>query len=201
MAQKKKPQGKPDFRLVWLLFTIGVIAFALGAWGAVNRALTLKWPRVSAEIVDANLTLHERETRDVQRPDRWHTFAVHYLYRINGKTYLGGGTEPYDFNMQNSAGAVKMANAYKIGSTVEVAYDPNDPTVAYLMPGPSSFSLVLLAIGAGFGLLALLARRMIWVGPGDDDDDTKAKAVPKRAALNPKIAEYYSKPNTAKPPA
>jgi hypothetical protein len=203
MAQAKKPTGKPDQRLSWLLLGIGLIVFGLGAWAAVNGARTLKWPRVAAEIVDAKLTLHERETRDVQRPDRWHTFAVHYLYRINGKTYLGGATEPYDFNMQNSAGAKKMAETYRIGSKVQVDYDPNDASVAYLMPGPSSFSLVLLGIGVAFVLIGLLARRMIRVGPGADDDDEpdnkKPKAAPKRVALDPKIADYYSKPPTAQP--
>ncbi len=196
--KKKKRQGKPDYRMAWFLAALGVIAFGFGAWGAYNGQQTLKWPRVEAEIVDAKLTRHERETRDVNRPDRWTTFDVHYLYRIDGKVYLGGGIEPYAFNMQNSAGAKKMADAYPVGSKTQVAYNPQDVSEAYLMPGPSSFSLILLAIGVIFGLVALLARRMIRVGPGEDDEDEPAKAAAKKpVTLDPKIAAYYQKPDSA----
>ena len=205
MAKKKKQQAKPDHRMAWFLAVLGVIAFGFGTWGAVNGARTLNWPRAQAEMVDAKLTQHERETRDVQRPDRWTTFDVHYLYRVNGKFYLGGGIEPYAFNMQNSAGAKKMAEKFRVGSTAPVAYNPDNVAEAYLMPGPSSFSLVLLAIGVAFWLVALLARRMIQVGPGDADDDEepddkKAKSAPKGVELDPKIADYYSKPSNARPP-
>jgi hypothetical protein len=204
MARKKKRQGKPDYRLSLFLFVLSAVAFGFGAWGALNGARTLKWPRVSAEIVDAKLTYHEQKTRDVQRPDEWNTFAVHYLYSVDGKTYLGGGIEPYDFNMQNSAGAAKMADTYKTGSTVQIAYDPKNPADAYLVPGPSSMSLGLLGLGAGFVLLGLLARRMIRLGPGDDDDDIgdtkKTKAVRKPVELDPDIASFYPKPGVQPQP-
>ncbi len=194
MARKKKSQGKPDYRMAWFLAVLGAIAFGFGAWGAYNGWLTLKWPRAEAEIVDTKLTQHERETRDVQRPDRWATFDVHYLYRIGGKTYLGGGIEPYAFNMQNSAGARKMADTFPVGAKAPVAYNPQDPAEAYLMPGPSSFSLLLLAIGGVFFLVALLARRMIRVGPGEDEEDGDKIAPAKPVVLDPKIADYYRKP-------
>jgi len=194
--KKKKRQGKPDYRMAWFLAVLGVVAFGFGAWGAYNGQLTTKWPRAEAEIVDAKLTQHERETRDVNRPDRWTTFDVHYLYRIDGKVYLGGGIEPYAFNMQNSAGAKKMADAYPVGAKTTVAYNPADVSEAYLMPGPSSFSLILLAIGGIFFLGALLARRMIRVGPGEDDEDAATKKIPpKPVMLDPKIADYYAKPD------
>lgn len=194
--KRKKPRGKPDYRMAWFLAVLGCIAFGFGAWGAYNGQLTTKWPRAEAEIVDAKLTQHERETRDVQRPDRWTTFDVHYLYRVDGKVHLGGGIEPYAFNMQNSVGAKKMADAYPVGAKTTVAYNPADVSEAYLMPGPSSFSLILIAIGGIFFLVALLARRMIRVGPGEDDDDEPVKAAARKpVTLDPAIAEFYKKPD------
>jgi hypothetical protein len=199
MARSNKPQGKPDIRMAWFLAALGVIAFGFGVWGAYHGQQTTRWPRADAEIVDAKLTQHERETRDVQRPDRWTTFDVHYLYRVEGKTYLGGGIEPYAFNMQNSAGAKKMAVQFPIGGRAPVVYNPENPAEAYLMPGPSSFSLLLLALGVVFWLVALLARRMIRVGPGDDDGDDKGEraAAKKAVTLDPAIAGYYAKPDKA----
>lgn len=198
MARKKKPRGKPDYRMAWFLATLGVIAFGFGAWGAYNGWLTQKWPRAEAEIVDAKLTRHERETRDVERPDRWTTFDVHYLYRVDGKVYLGGGIEPYAFNMQNSAGAKKMADAFPVGAKAPVAYNPANAAEAYLMPGPSSFSLILLALGVIFWLVALLARRMIRIGPEDPDDKEPKKPAKKPVTLDPAVADYYPKPESAK---
>jgi hypothetical protein len=204
MARAKKRQGKPDYRVTWFLYALSALAFGFGAWGAFNGAQTLKWPRAAAEIVDANLTYHEQKTRDVQRPDHWNTFAVHYLYSVDGKTYLGGGIEPYDFNMQNSAGAAKMADTYKAGATVQIAYDPKNPAEAYLIPGPSSMSLMLLGLGAAFVLFGLLARRMIRLGPGSDEDDAggtkKTKPVRKPVELDPDIASFYPKPGAQPQP-
>lgn len=197
MARKRKPKGKPDYRMAWFLAVLGALAFGFGAWGAFNGWQTLTWPRADAVIVDAKLTQHERETRDVERPDRWTTFDVHYLYRVDGKAYLGGGIEPYAFNMQNSAGAKKMADAYPVGAKTQVAYNPTNVAEAYLMPGPSSFSLILLAIGVVFWLVALLARRMIRVGPEDPDDkEPRAPAKKRPVTLDPAIADYYPKPGS-----
>ena len=196
--RRKKKTGKPDMRMSYLFFGLAVIAFTLGSWAAAQGALTLRWPRVAAKIVDANLALHERETRDAPRPDRRHTFAVHYQYAVGGREYLGGAIEPYDLGMQNSAGAVKMRDRFPVGSTVPVAYNPNDPSEAYLMPGPSSFSLILLGIGVAFALMGGMARRMIRVGPGDDDEE-EDKSQAKRVELDPKIAEYYPKRSPTEP--
>ncbi|MCK9918809.1 DUF3592 domain-containing protein [Microbacteriaceae bacterium K1510] len=198
MVRKKKAKGKPDYRMAWFLAVLGTIAFGFGAWGAYNGWLTQKWPRAEAEIVDATLTHHQRETRDVQRPDRWTTFDVHYLYRIDGKVYLGGGIEPYSFGMQNSAGAKKMADAYPVGAKTQVAYNQQDVYEAYLMPGPSSFSLILLALGVVFWLVALLARRMIRLGPEDPDDQEPKMPAKKPVTLDPQIADYYRKPGNEK---
>jgi Protein of unknown function (DUF3592) len=190
--RRKKKVGKPDMRMSHLLFSLAAIAFAIGAWAAVQGAATLRWPRVTAKIVDATLTLHERETRD--RPDQRHTFAVHYQYAVGGRDYVGGAIEPYDLGMQNSAGAVKMRDRFPVGSAVQVAYNPNNPAEAYLMPGPSSFSLILLGLGVAFALVGGLARRMIRVGPGDDDEDDEQKPVPKkRNELDPSNASFYPK--------
>lgn len=199
MAGKRKKQGKPDYRMAWFLALLGTIAFCFGAWTAYHGWLTLKWPRAEAEIVDAKLTRHERETRDINRPDRWTTFDVHYLYRIDGKVHLGGGIEPYAAGMQNSAGAKKMAEVYPVGAKTTVAYNPADVNEAYLIPGPSSFSLVLVALGVIFWLVALLARRMIRLGPEDPDDKEPKEPAKKPVTLDPAIADYYPKPESAKP--
>jgi flagellar basal body rod protein FlgC len=196
MARKKKRPGKPDYRMAYFFFVLGAISFVLGAWAAINGVQTLRWPSVQAEIVAANLQLHETERRDQRSPDRRHTFAVAYVYAVDGQRYLSHGIEPEDFGMQNSGDAVKLANVYPVGSKAQVVYDPANPAMAYLKPGPSSFSLMLLGIGVAFALAGGLARRMIRVGPGEDEDESEnAPPVTSKTEIDPEIAGYYPKPD------
>jgi hypothetical protein len=194
MARRKKPAGKPDYRISYFFLAIGAASFALGAWAAANGALTLRWPRVEAEVVSADHRLHETQRRDQRAPDQRHTFAISYVYTVDGQRYLSHGIEPDDFGMQNSGDAIKLANAHRIGSKVQVAYDPANPHVAYLDPGPSSFSLMLVGIGAAFGLVGGLARRMVRVGPGDDEEEKTKPRFGTVPDLDPETAAAYPKP-------
>lgn len=173
--------------------------FALGAWSAAKGWQTRQWPRVEAEIIDAHLARNERRAKDGTLEHRY-SFAVNYRYAVGDRTFIGHGVEPYDLGMQNSAGARTMSEHYPVGARVQALYSPEDPAEACLAPGPSSFSLMLLGLGGIFWLAALLARRMIRLGPGADDDaegklDTPP---PKPTTLDPTIARFYEKPDDAK---
>ena len=148
------------------LIVLALLVLAPGLWDATHGALTLRWPRAEAKIIDAKLRTFERATSDPYYRDQWHTFTVHYHYTIGGKEYFGGGVEPYDFGMQNSAGAEKMKERHPIGSTAQVAYDPEHPEVAYLGPGPSSFSVILIVIGAIIGFFGFWVRSLAKRGIG-----------------------------------
>jgi hypothetical protein len=176
---RKKGGAKPSLpsmRFGLFLTIFGAAILALGAWGAVQGARTLQWPRAEATIIDADLKRYEGEVRRVggREYDRehWYSFAVHYRYEVGGIEYVAGGVEPYDFGMQNSAGAQKMNDRHPVGSTARVAYDPSNPRIAYLEPGPSSFSLILVVIGVIMGASGLwvrsLGRRGIGHMEGED---------------------------------
>lgn len=199
MARMSKKRYVPDYRLAWILGVFGTAVFALGAWTAAKGWQTRQWPRVEAEIIDATLARNERRAKDGTLEHRY-SFAVNYRYAVDGQTFIGHGTEPYDLGMQNSAGARTMSEHYPVGAKVQVLYSPENPAEAYLMPGPSSFSLMLLGLGGIFWLVALLARRMIRLGPGEDDDaENKVKPPSRPPALDPTIASFYEKSDNGKP--
>ncbi len=139
---------------------------ALGLWGMAHGLLTLRWPRVQAEIIEADLRTFSGQSNDPRRRDEWHAFSVHYTYNVDGKDYFGGRVEPYDYGMQNSAGAERMRDRHPVGPLANVAYDPKDASVAYLEPGPSSFSLILVFIGAVIGGSGLWIRSLAKRGIG-----------------------------------
>jgi hypothetical protein len=138
------------------LMVLALLILTLGGYGVVMGAMTLKWPRVDATITSAELLRQNSTSRgmDVRSfEDGWNSFHVLYQYRVGDRDYVAGGVEPYDFGMQNSAGAAKMRERHPAGSQTKVAYDPANPAVSYLLPGPSSFALVLSGISA-FMMLA-----------------------------------------------
>ena len=148
------------------LIVLALLILAPGVWGAAHGAATLRWPRADAKIIDADLRTFTRDTSDSRYRDEWHSFAVHYSYTVGGKDYFGGRVEPYDFGMQNSAGAQRMRDRHPVGSLAKVAYDPADASLAYLAPGPSSFSLALVGIGAVIGLSGFWIRSLAKRGIG-----------------------------------
>jgi hypothetical protein len=150
------------------LAVLGTAILLLGLWGAIHGALTLRWPRAEATIVDAELRVTTTNSRTGPRelPEQWNTFIVHSCYEVAGQEYCGGGVEPWDFGMQNSAGAEKMRMRHPQGSKAQVAYDPENPRVSYIEPGPSSFSLILVFIGLEIGGAGMWVRSLAHRGIG-----------------------------------
>jgi hypothetical protein len=163
------------------LMVFGTIIFATGAYGVVKGAQTLTWPRVPATVTSAQLL---RQTTPTTRRDlggateeSWNSFHVLYRYRVGDREYVAGGVEPYDYGMQNSAGAEKMRERHPTGSISDVAYDPTDPSIAYLEPGPSSFASALTGIGAFMSLVGFWVRRKAAAGIGAMNEPGATEAI------------------------
>jgi len=151
------------------LMVFGGLILAPGVYGTVEGALTLRWPRAEATITTAELLRRTTTARDAQGrsyEEGWNTFRVLYSYTVGDREYVAGGVEPYDFLMQNSAGAAKMSERHPPGSKALVAYDPENPAIAFLEPGPSSFELALCGIGAFITLTGLWIHRTSAQGIG-----------------------------------
>ncbi len=164
------------------LMVLGTVILGIGVYGTYKGAMTLTWPRAPATITTAELL---RQSMPVTRrdgrsgEDSWNSFHVLYRYRVGDLDYVAGGVEPYDFGMQNSAGAAKMKERHPVGSVAEVAYDPRDPATAYLEPGPSSFALALNGIGSTIALAGLWVRRTAAQGIGTMNEQGATEDISK----------------------
>ena len=164
------------------LMVLAVLILVLGAYGVVMGAMTLRWPRTAATITSAELLRQSSTSRGLDGrsiEDGWNSFHVLYQYRVGDRDYVAGGVEPYDFGMQNSAGAAKMRERHPIGSQAQVAYDPGNPAVAYLEPGPSSFALVLAGIGAFMLLVGWWVRAKAAQGIGAMNEEGATERIAK----------------------
>ena len=164
------------------LMVLAGLILALGVYGTVEGALTLGWPRAEATIITADLARQITTTREPDgrtREESWNSFHVLYRYTVSGREYVAGGVEPYDFGMQNSAGAAKMSERHPPGSTAKAAYDPKNPAEAYLEPGPSSFALALSGIGAVMALSGFWVRRKASQGIGTMNEEGATERIAK----------------------
>jgi hypothetical protein len=164
------------------LMVLALLIFALGGYGVVMGALTLKWPSAEATITSAELLRQTNTGRGMDGrsfEDGWNSFHVLYQYRVGDRDYVAGGVEPYDFGMQNSAGAAKMRERHPVGSQAKVAYDPANPAVSYLEPGPSSLALVLSGIGAFMLLVGWWVRTKAAQGIGTMNEEGATERIAK----------------------
>ena len=85
------------------LMVLALLIFALGGYGVVMGALTLKWPRADATVTSAELLRQTNTSRGMDGrsfEDGWNSFHVLYQYRVGNRDYVAGGVEPYDFGIR-----------------------------------------------------------------------------------------------------
>jgi hypothetical protein len=176
-APVKKPDGKSLFP--WFLMVAGLPFLLLGGWGIYQGMATRSWPRAEGMILASNLRVRESEsTRSsnsgIRDRSETATVDIRYKYTVNGTRYESDGIEVADFGLQNSAAARKQHEKYPPGTVVQVAYNPANPAVAYLEPGPGSVSMMLAGVGTGLVLVGLMVRNAMRHQanrPAEDDED------------------------------
>jgi hypothetical protein len=153
------PASKPGAsgRFGTALLIVAAIPFGFGSWGFITGIMSLRWPLAEGLITHSTLRLSEpdSETRRMSA-----SVDIRYRYNVDGVDYSGAAIAPSTFGAQNSSEASAQHERYQSGTAVRVAYDPKDPSVAYLEPGPSSTSMLLVGVGLFIGLPGLMIRRL-----------------------------------------
>jgi hypothetical protein len=146
------PAHRRRLRLAARLFmAVAAVALLLGAWGCFKGFQTLNWPQVEAKIQGGDVRSAEA---DAQAPA-----AVYYSYAAGGAEYLSYGIQPDPFAVPFTALRRAQAKRYPPNRMVQAVSDPDDPSIAYLEPGPGDASKVLIAAGVGFAVAGLWLRR------------------------------------------
>ena len=135
-----------------------VLGVAAAAGGVIMLSTSLKtrgWPVVSGRITEK--AVGSSTTTGASRPGRYFEPKVKYTYSVEGKTYtgqrIGPATAAYD---EDKAKRVVS----ELPDTVEVHYNPRDPSDAYLEP--SSYGLAAIALITGVVCL-LIGAGMLFV--------------------------------------
>lgn len=139
-----------------ILMLAGLVMACVGGFGVWRGWQTLGWPTTEAMILSSHLNV-EHDTRTVPMTDRHRGgseqtvetvhLAIRFSYTVDGVGFEGSNLEPWDFGIQSTGEAKRLAAAVQEGGKMPVAYDPRDPRRSYLVPGPSTTALTLAIVG------------------------------------------------------
>lgn len=123
--------------LISMLCIAGAVFVYVKRRNRFSRAMReLKFPVISGKIISSSLReeTHESESDMGHREKSysWHP-VIHYAYDVSGSTYQGHRyaimSEPSFNNLER---AEDFRSKFKPGDTVQVHYDPDNPSNAYL---------------------------------------------------------------------
>jgi hypothetical protein len=146
---------KPDSPMVVLaiglvLIGFGITVVATTASSAINGWSSRNWPKTQGRVVRSwvvDYTSSKSAARSYQ-------LNAIYRYEVSGKRYesntvgFGKRLESGD----HASGEEELAKVAAEGKTCTVYYDPDDPSLSCLVPGPSLFYLVFLPLLSMFFL-------------------------------------------------
>lgn len=156
--------------LLWILIhficavfaAVGVGLLVAGLRDAWKSSRTRKWPRAQGTVVSAEELQHERQLpEEAGGGTRIHYEArIHYEYSV-GRVHIGSTVVRLGPTETSSEKQVQSTLArYLPGQTVQVAYNPQDPTESVLETGLHALDFTRSVVGV---ILLVLAFGMEFV--------------------------------------
>ena len=153
---------KPESWYVQLI--IAVVLLMLGVYGMfdqfgyINRSWEARgsddWTATTATIQAVDVS----DEGDFLSDDSWMP-SITYRYEVDGASHEGNRLSFYGRNNGLvKSEATLLASRFAVGDTIEVFFDPNDPTRSTMIRGiseeePQGFVVDLLLIGLGLVML------------------------------------------------
>lgn len=142
--------------------TLLLIAMALAALGtpfvllarrtfARDRAIAA-WPRAPGVITHARVETSTRRRREDDRDIEYTAYepVLTYTYTVAGRELDGDRILPSGAFTTGKSEAQAYMDRYPVAKPVQVLYDPNEPTTAYLEVQRSTGAVILMAMGSVF---------------------------------------------------
>jgi hypothetical protein len=116
----------------------GLFCFAAGIWNRLHPRTIPAWIRTSGTIVTSETETYTDSTGSASRSRRtMYNALIEFSYQVDGQEYRGteGAANTVNIAIGNGqAQAREDVARYPVGMTVDVYYDPGNPTSASLQP-------------------------------------------------------------------
>lgn len=162
---------------------LGIVAFCGGRRVQPYIDRVAQWPSVTGHIVTSKVSTATVRTGPVVRTSP--IADIQYAYSVKGVDYRGEQLRPLPMlHMKPEGTPEELVNRYPDGRSVQVYYDPDDPTAAVLVPniGDDAHKLVrsLALMGPVMALMGLLLAGIgviCWVGKPDSPPEAARRIV------------------------
>ncbi len=137
-----------DFtKLISIIITIGLGVLLMGI--VVTQKLKAKkaaesWSQVAGIVQKSELSIEHSRDSDGDRSTHYYPLVT-YSYIVDSLSYTNNAISFGKSSLSKKRSLSKLAE-YPQGATVNVYYDPADPTQAVLEPKASSFVTILFGI-------------------------------------------------------
>jgi hypothetical protein len=142
---------------------LGTVCFPLGASVLIGALADLlradqsqTWPSAPGRI------LHSEATMRLGKGPR-HSADIDYEYEVGGKCFTGSRVQFSQGNFRSNEGAQRVVDRYPVGATVDVRYDPDDPSLATLETSPAAATSAIW-LGGSFMLFPFLGFYQPFLG-------------------------------------
>jgi hypothetical protein len=142
-----------------IFLAIGVQSMVYGAHIIQDARASLSWPTVRGQVTESTVSTDDSDGFIEYRA------SVTYEYAANGRQYVGGRISFLDESFPDPEPARDEAAQYPVGASVNVYYNPEDPSSAVLEPGASQIGLwTVSGLGGCCALAGLLVTGGALVG-------------------------------------
>jgi hypothetical protein len=168
-----------------IILLIGVVIFG-GAMLAKSRtAKTAKWPSVKGRITRSEIVTSATKTGPVVKVEP--VAEISYDYSVEGRQYEGYRLRVIPMLHSTAPTPEETVARYRLGKTVEVYYDPDDPADALLTPVPGNdaakMMTALFYVGPCVGLIGI--GLFVLAAPSSTSRPEQSQTKRHRAAPEP----------------
>lgn len=145
---------------------VGAVIMLLGLRAIVRERATRRWPKAEGVIVSSCVDSATHQVRDAHGyyvDSTQYAPVVLYRYVVGGRTLDGTALRLSPTSMGNADKAKAISDRYAAGASVDVSYDPADPSRAYLESGTSGGAIFLTAFGGLFVAVGVLVATLVLV--------------------------------------
>jgi hypothetical protein len=141
--------------LILILLALGTLAPAATLPHYLRAKNSAQWPQANGVITSSYLRVGYFKHRKTYLPE------IRYRYQVGPAEYSGSRRSFNTVHLATQAASQSVIDAYPVGKTVAVFYDPKDPASALLEPGIAGDLTLLYKMDlffiAAFGAALLIA--------------------------------------------
>jgi len=137
--------------MIGYIIAIGISAVILIYIGSdiLKAQKSRSWPTASGTVQDSGMESHQSRDEDGDIKTTYGA-TIQYKYTVDGQEFVGDRRTFSNVRTSSVRNTEKILERYPLGSSVDVFYDPDDPSSSVLETGVGAATYILLLVPIGF---------------------------------------------------